>query len=48
MAHLAPYVESSRNKFRKMFEFLKDSISEETYNEIIETLTKIDIKAGVN
>ena len=47
LAHLAPYVESSRNKFRKMFEFLKDSISEETYNEIVEILTKTDIKAGV-
>ena len=30
-----------------MFKFLKDSISEETYNEIVETLTKTDIKAGV-
>ena len=30
-----------------MFEFLKDSISEETYNEIVEILTKTDIKAGV-
>ena len=47
LAHLAPYVESSRNKFRKMFKFLKDSISEETYNEIVEILTKTDIKAGV-
>ena len=47
LAHLAPYVESSRNKFRKMFKFLKDSISEETYNEIVAILTKTDIKAGV-
>ena len=47
LAHLAPYVESSRNKFRKMFKFLKDSISEEAYNEIVEILTKTDIKAGV-
>ena len=31
-----------------MFKFLKDSISEETYNEIVEILTKTDIKAGVN
>ena len=47
LAHLAPYVESSRNKFRKIFKFLKDSISEEAYNEIVEILTKTDIKAGV-
>ena len=30
-----------------MFKFLKDSISEEAYNEIVEILTKTDIKAGV-
>lgn len=46
LAHLAPYVESSRNKFRKM---LRDIGLENdpSHDKLVEALTKMDIKAGV-
>ena len=47
MAHLAPYVESSRNKFKKILDPFKDTITEEVYNKIVDILTKVDIKAGI-
>ena len=48
LSHLAPFVDVSRQKYRKSFEYLKpDHIGEEDFDEFIETLVKDDIKRGV-
>ena len=48
LSHLAPFVDVSRQKYRKSFEYLKpEHIGEEDFDEFIETLVKDDIKRGV-
>ena len=47
LAHLAPFVQSSREKFRKKFDYLKLIMGEDTYAEFIENMVKEDIVRGV-
>lgn len=45
IAHLAPFVEESRNTFKKRFENLE--LSEDKFNELIEQMVERDIVDGV-
>ena len=48
LAHLAPFVQRSREKYRKSFEYLKpEHIGEEDFDKFIEGLVKEDIVRGV-
>ena len=47
LAHLAPFVQSSREKFRKKFDYLELIMGEDTYAEFIENMVKEDIVRGV-
>ena len=47
LAHLAPFVQASREKFRKDYSQLLSFMDEKDYNEFIETLVRKDIVKGV-
>ena len=47
MAHLAPFVQASREKFRENHAQLLSYMSEKEYNAYIETLVEDDIRKGV-
>lgn len=47
LAHLAPFVDITRSKYRKDYADLLGFMSEEHYNDFIETLVRNDIKRGV-
>ena len=47
MAHLAPFVQASREKFRTMHSQLLSYMNEREYNAYIETLVEEDIRKGV-
>lgn len=47
LAHLAPFVQASREKFRNKYAQLVSHMSEADYNDFIETLVREDIVRGV-
>ena len=47
LTHLAPFVESSRQKFRNDFSYLAEKFSQEDFDNFITKLVKDDIKRGV-
>lgn len=47
MAHLAPFVQSSREKFYHDYYDMKDTMGEEAYQTFIERMVREDIKRGV-
>ena len=47
LAHLAPFVQASREKFRKDYSQLLSFMNESDYNAFVETLVHIDIVKGV-
>lgn len=47
LAHLAPYVQKSRDKFRKMLADIKDIIGEAAFNAKVEEFVDADINKGV-
>lgn len=46
-AALVPLVETTRETFRKKFSYLKDKLSEDDFNNLIETETRLNIRDGV-
>lgn len=47
LTHLAPFVESSRQKYRKDYANMKSSMSESAWNEMIHQMVQEDITRGV-
>lgn len=47
LTHLAPFVESSRQKFRNDFSYLAEKFSQEDFDNFITKLVRDDIKRGV-
>ena len=47
LTHLAPFVESSRQKFRNDFSYLTEKFSQEDFDNFITKLVRDDIKRGV-
>ena len=47
LTHLAPFVESSRQKFRNDFSYLAEKFSQEDFDNFVTKLVRDDIKRGV-
>ena len=47
LTHLAPFVESSRQKFCKDYAYLKSSMTNETWEEMIRCMVREDVTRGV-
>lgn len=47
LAHLAPFVQKSREKFRKRYEYLLDDMVQEKWDDLIEQMVYEDVVKGV-
>ncbi|MEE0930543.1 MAG: anaerobic ribonucleoside-triphosphate reductase [Acutalibacteraceae bacterium] len=47
IAHLAPFVEETRRNMRKKYDNMKNMMTVDSYNTLIEKMTKEDVVAGV-
>lgn len=47
IAHLAPFVEETRKSLRKKYDNMRNMMTEECYEALIEKMTKEDVVAGV-